>query len=454
MIISLVIAFACVQEAGIAAQYPGDEGIEKDPRVLFVEDFETGTLDEIATRWGGHRVAGTWDLSNDLSKGSPGKKSLHVTAGPEGPKNHSGAYLYTHFRGTDRLYARFYVKFHPKHGYLHHFVMLIADREPTPWPKGWAGHKPAGDDHFISSIEPWSDWGKVAAPGAWNFYSYWQDMKPDGRGDYWGNSFWANADVIPRGQWICVEAMVKANSAGASDGEHAFWIDGKLVGQFKGIHWRSTDLLKLNSFWLQYDVDDSTAKHNNDPTPKDREYEIWFDDVVLATEYIGPVQGKPKNGVKAATPCRSTLLSGDPASAPPGKVIFAESFDKGIGAFKGGEAAEGGLSFPAKGAEIWNAFSTKVTESTQLRFKVRALAEVKDVTVLVWSDKLKDNARRLLGSFGKGETREVSIRGTQLRSGGSADGPTLEGSELNNLKIVFDGAPDARIILSDLEVRE
>ena len=451
---SLILALALSQDGGIAARYPGDEGIEKDPRVVFVEDFETGTLEDIAARWGGHRVAGVWDLSGDLPEGSPGNKSIHMGAGPEGPKNHSGAYLYTHTRPADRMHARFYVKFHPKHGYLHHFVMLIADREPTPWPKGWAGSKPAGDDHFISAIEPWSHWGKVAAPGAWNFYCYWQDMKPDGRGSYWGNSFAPGTDAIPRGQWICMETMVKANTPGASDGEQAFWVDGKLVGHFKDIRWRSTDALKLNSFWLQYDVCENSAKHNNDPAPGEREYDVWFDDVVLATDYIGPVRGKPKNGKKAATPSRSALLSGDLSSTPPGDVVFAETFDKGPGAFKGGEAVEGGLSFSAKGVETWGAFSPRVSDSTQLRFKVKALADVKDVTVLVWSDKLKDNARRLLGAFKKNETREVVIRGIQLRSGWSAGGPSLEGGELNNFKLVFDGPADARLVLSEFEVRQ
>jgi hypothetical protein len=33
-------------KGGLAAQYPGDEGIERDPRVLFVDDFETGTVNE------------------------------------------------------------------------------------------------------------------------------------------------------------------------------------------------------------------------------------------------------------------------------------------------------------------------------------------------------------------------------------------------------------------------
>jgi len=450
---TLIAALACLQDPGIAAQYPGDEGIEKDPRVLFVEDFETGTLEETAARWGGHRVLGTWDLSDDLAAGSPGKKSLHATVGPEGPKNHSGAYLYTHTREVDRMHARFYVKFHPKHGYLHHFVFLVADREPTPWPKGWAGHKPTGEDHFLSSIEPWSDWGKVSVPGAWNLYSYWQDMKADGRGDYWGNAFTAGHDPIPLGQWICMETMVKANTPGAADGEQAFWVDGKLVGHFKGISWRATDKLKLNSFWLQYDVCENSAKHNNDPSPKDREYEVWFDDVVLATDYIGPVQGKPKSGKKIATPCRSALLSGGLSPTPPGNVIYTEHLDKGPGAFKGGEPVDGGLAFPPKGVELWNAFSAKVSASTQLRFKLRALADVQDVTVLIWSDKLKDNARRPVGALKKGETREVTIPATQLRAGWAAGGPSMEGSELNNFKIVFDGAAEARLVLSDVEVR-
>jgi hypothetical protein len=279
-------------------------------------------------------------------------------------------------------------------------------------------------------------------------------MKPDGRGDYWGNSFSPGADAIPRGQWICMEAMVKANTPGASDGEQAFWVDGKLVGHFKGIRWRSTELLKLNSFWLQYDVCENSAKHNNDPSPKEREYEVWFDDVVLATDYIGPVQGKPKDGKKIATPSRSALLSGALVTTPPGKVVFAESFDKGPGPFKGGEVLEGGLSFPAKGAEIWGAFSPRVSESTQLRFKVKALADVQDVTVLVWSDKLKDNARHLVGGLKKDETRDVVIRGIQLRAGWAANGPSLEGAELNNFKIVFDGPADARLVLSDVEVRQ
>ena len=131
-------------------------------------------------------------------------------------------------------------------------------------------------------------------------------LKPDGLGHYWGNQYPAGTDAIPRGKWICVEAMVKANSSPEkADGEQAFWIDGNQVARFQGIRRRSTNKLKLNSVWLQYNVDEGMDKHNNDPDPQSRIYEAWFDDVVVATEYIGPVQGRPRGARRLPSPGRA-----------------------------------------------------------------------------------------------------------------------------------------------------
>ncbi len=124
-----IVALACLWQEGITARYPGDEGIEKDPRVLFVEDFDTGDVKEIAGRWGNAAHPENMDLVEDVHGASPGRRSLRIA------KN---GHLYTHTKGVDVMYARFYVKFHPKTGYIHHFVHLIADRTPTPWPKGGA----------------------------------------------------------------------------------------------------------------------------------------------------------------------------------------------------------------------------------------------------------------------------------------------------------------------------
>jgi len=283
------------EKGGLASLYPGDEDIELDPRVLFVEDFETGTVAQIGARWGNISKKENLELSGDVPAGSPGGKSLHIS------KN---GHLFTHTRGVDTLYARFYVKFHPKTGYIHHFVHLVADIDPKPWPKGGAGTTPAGSAKFSTGIEPTGRWGRFPPPGVWNFYTYWHEMKTK-----WGSVYNGKQEPIQPGRWYCVEAMLKANSHPAkADGEQAFWVDGELYGRFRGFRWRTTDKLKINSFWLLYYNTDQPARHNKDPKPASRVMEVWFDDIVIATEHVGPVRGKPQGGKKKARPSRSWLL--------------------------------------------------------------------------------------------------------------------------------------------------
>ena len=266
-------------KTGLAARYRGDKGIGRDRRVLFAEDFETGTVPEIAKRWGNVLKIENLKLSPDVPAGSGGRRSLHIA---------ENGHLFTHPRGVDTMYARFYVKFHEKTGYVHHFVHLVADSDPKPWPKGGAGETPGGDKKFSTGIEPTGHWGRYPPPGIWNFYTYWHEMKSK-----WGSVYRGKLDVIRPGKWTCVEAMLKANSApDKADGEQAFWVDGELYGHFKGFRWRTTNELKINSFWLLFYNTDQPARHNKDPKPDSRVMEVWFDDIVVATEYIGPIHGR------------------------------------------------------------------------------------------------------------------------------------------------------------------
>jgi hypothetical protein len=123
-------------------------------------------------------------------------------------------------------------------------------------------------------------------------------MKPDPKMDkYWGNSFFppgpeagkaAGAQrIIPKlGRWQCWEFMVQANTnTEKPDGKQAMWIDGKKVAEFTGILWRNDMDLKLNCLWLEHYGMDSS-----DPTKGywREKQAVWFDDVVVATSYIGP----------------------------------------------------------------------------------------------------------------------------------------------------------------------
>lgn len=302
---------------GLAAKYPRDRGIGRDRRVLLAEDFETGPVEALAKRWdsvsneGGEVLA----FSDDAPAGSGGKRSIRMTATLG--KN-TGGHLYTRLpRPVDRVFVRFHVKFARDAEYIHHFVHLGGYNPATPWPQGGAGSRPKGDERVTVGIEPHGARGRFAAPGAWHFYPYWPEMKISADRRYWGNAIRpSKAKAIPRDRWQCVEVMMKMNSApDRRDGELALWVDGRLemhvakgvrrgawsgmgfdlLGEggepFEGFRFRTDEKLKLNFVWLLHYVTEHAGRQNRvaKPDPVNR---VWFDDVVVAEEYVGPIQAR------------------------------------------------------------------------------------------------------------------------------------------------------------------
>ncbi len=304
----------------IAEKYPGDAGIEKDPRVVFAENFEEETLDEIKKRWETVTQPETMSLEQDVPPGSAGKRSLLMAhVGGKG----TGGHLYRRLQpGHEKLHGRFYVKFDPDCAPIHHFGTTLGGNHPsTPWPSVSAGKPPAGDKSFWVGIEPFGK-GWV-----WDYYTYWCEMRGSPpRGQTWGNSFVRDPKLkVERGKWACVEVMVKMNDVGDTNGEMAFWLDGKQISHlgkgfpkgkwvydkfnpgeggegirwnhqksgperftvpeggvpFEGFRWRTAEDLKLNYVWLYLYITQAPAGHVS---------RVWFDDVVIATDYIGPIK--------------------------------------------------------------------------------------------------------------------------------------------------------------------
>src|SRR5437870_5396972 len=92
---------------GLAAEYPGDKGLERDGHVLFAENFESGSIGEIGKRWGNIHDPQNMDLSADVSRDSAGKRSLHIVGGVAKGEDgaatgrfRDGGHLYTHFKGA------------------------------------------------------------------------------------------------------------------------------------------------------------------------------------------------------------------------------------------------------------------------------------------------------------------------------------------------------------------
>lgn len=297
---------------GIASKYPRDRGIAQDANVLIHENFEDGGLEDLSKRWEEisnkeGRVA-AW--SADQPAGSLGKRCLQLTATPG---LNTGGHLYRRLpKSVDQVYARFYVKFDKVPDPIHHFVHIGGYLPATRWPQGGAGERPKGNDRITVGIEPHGDSGRFSPPGIWSFYAYWHQMKISADGRYWGNGIRpARPATVPKDRWQCVEVMVKLNSApGVADGELALWLDGvedmrikkgslrgpwtgmgfqlNAAGEpFEGFDFRTSLDLKLNFFWLLHYVTEENLKRNKVANPQISN-RVWFDDIVIATEYIGP----------------------------------------------------------------------------------------------------------------------------------------------------------------------
>ena len=77
---------------------------------------------------------------------------------------------------------------------------------------------------------------------------------------------------------------VAVGKAGKDNGELDCWIDGKKCGEFRDINWRSTDALKVNKVQLSLWLDPASYTRTGGGTTRT----VWYDDVVVATQYIGP----------------------------------------------------------------------------------------------------------------------------------------------------------------------
>jgi len=289
---------------GLANKYKGDKGIENDPDVIFAENFEASSLDAVKSRWESVKDIEIMSLSTDVPADSAGKHSLLMThTGGKG----TGGHLYRRLLpGYEQLYVRFYVKFDVDCYPIHHFVHVGGYNPATPWPQGGAGIRPAGNERFTTGVEPYGEKWR------WDFYSYWMGMRSSPDGASWGHDFINDDDLkAERGKWICVELMMKMNSPVTDkNGEQSLWIDGKPwikdgqvishlgkgfpkgkwvwdsfipdpKGQpFEGFQWRNTEDLKLNFLWLLLYTTKAPPGHIS---------KIWFDDIVVAKKYIGPI---------------------------------------------------------------------------------------------------------------------------------------------------------------------
>jgi hypothetical protein len=290
--------------AGIAARYPGDAGIEKDRAVVFHADFEDcRTREDVFKQWGVMYNGEHLRITEEPAKVNGGRRALEITI-PQQDQSLSVDVGHNLAVTQDVLFLRFYTKFDPDYDVprtsSHNGGTISAGYYPGG--RATPGIRADGRNKYLANFEteivsP----GHPAPPGPLNVYIYHPEQRSD-YGDHFyptgvvqpntslpgnfGPSFVPRPDIVPeRGRWYCFEYMLKANTPGRRDGRVACWVDGKLIADFPNLRFRDIDTLKIDRFGVGLYIAKNTRRENTK----------WYDDVVAATSYIGPrVEGKGK----------------------------------------------------------------------------------------------------------------------------------------------------------------
>lgn len=302
----------------LSAKYPGDVGMAQDPDVVWVEDFEEGSVSAFTARYDDHKNSAGMTLDSDVPPKSVGKASMKLTSSGDGA---NATDFYKNFgAGYDELYVRYYAKYQANVAWHHTGVWIGGYNPPSPWPNPQAGLKPNGDDRFSVSLEPMAQGQNVRM----DFYNYWMKMhswmsQPSGSTAYYGNSLIHQKSLqAPGGQWMCIELHIKLNPdpSNGKGAELGLWVNDKSIIQFTDssplgywikdkfcptnadssectnypppsgttmipldLQYRSTTALKLNAFWPQNYITTAGATGS-----------VWYDDMVVAKRRIGCLQ--------------------------------------------------------------------------------------------------------------------------------------------------------------------
>ncbi|MHC4717750.1 MAG: polysaccharide lyase, partial [Planctomycetota bacterium] len=249
---------------GIAASYPRDRGIEKHPAVLLALNFD----DPKATAaWYGKQPGYAWTgrAANVYSGG--GALEVRQVKG-----THTPGEIHPTLPAGDVAFVRWYRKWDKGYDWTQHKMSGVYAWAGRPR-GGGAGRRPNGRDKF--SCKLYVDFARRP-----RFYTYHPEQR-GGCGDGLGPNLVREVPRMRTGRWYCFEMMIKANDAPKRDGELKMWLDGRLIGHYRGMRFRDTNELKINQFTYSAYVGGTWVSR--------RDQRLWDDQIVVAREYIGPM---------------------------------------------------------------------------------------------------------------------------------------------------------------------
>ena len=271
---------------GISANYPNDVGIASDPSVIFADGFDSYSSNNDLTG------SGDWDnfyqahnTSVDTTTSFSGAKSIRLRM-PSTGSEVSNALVKNISPAQDKLHIRVCARFQPGYAGMHSAHNGIGVNANYPGP----GTIPNGNDFFLVNFEHLSQ-AQVPEPGYHSVYVY-HPEQDDNYGEHWfqdghvsngtqdfGDDFVPRTNTAPAlGTWLCHELMVQANTPGQRDGRVAIWENGVLLAEWVNIRFRDVAGVKMDRVYIENGGQGSSQQNDK-----------WYDNLVVATEYIGPM---------------------------------------------------------------------------------------------------------------------------------------------------------------------
>lgn len=282
---------------GLAANHPNDTNIDSDPCVVFSDGFETySAAKDLAPKWDNSYQNNQIRFATEPGNFYGGSKALEFSLPIQNTELANGVDKVLK-QEQNLLFLRYYSKFMGPFdvvGSSHNGSMISAHyfmgNNATP------GVPANGTNKFLAAYEDWRGDSMTPSPGPLNVYVY----HPEQRSNY-GDHFFPNGDVLPNSSikgdfgpkfvarpnvtpnldtWNCYELMVQANTPGQRDGRIAFWLDGKLLADFRNLRLRDVSTLTIDHITLAFHA-------GSNPNAIQKK---WYDNVVAATSYIGPLK--------------------------------------------------------------------------------------------------------------------------------------------------------------------
>ncbi len=306
---------------GIASLYFGDVGIEANPAVLFHDDFESATnAADLRTKWDAAVHHDAWiRIAEEPANVNNGRRALEFTV-PQQSAELANSVAKAISPEQDVLFIRYYSKFEAgfdQVGSSHNGCSISAhyfvNGQATP------GVPADGTNKFLAGFENFRFDPATVKPGLLNVYCYHAEQATN-FGDHFfpsgtvlpfsstrsgaatfGPEFVGRPDITPElDRWYCYELMVKANTVGLRDGRIACWLDGVLIADFMNIRFRDIDSIKIDRAQIGLHIGSNVNRVNKK----------WYDDVVVATSYIGPMAMSPSGSGGGSGGCGASTKTG------------------------------------------------------------------------------------------------------------------------------------------------